>query len=629
MHNGHPEKNGQNSQNGHPNGNGLIPLEDLLTAMPRTRVRPLKVMLLFPPNWTPTMPHLALPTLTAYLRQHDVTVIQRDLNVEVFDTLLRREAILEAVELLHRRFAATSRQPQRGPSPPADRLQWALRSGPMLAEEIGKAVATMRSEAFFDGPIGLRAFQTVVDALEVLSLPYFPAYLNLQTYVAAGPVDSSSFLLQAVQDPRHNMFIDLFRRILLPGIVAEEPDVVGISIPSMAQMLPGMTVAYLIKQAGLKCHISIGGPHISMLREELPKAPQMFQLIDSAVVFDGEVPLLQLVEAVGEGRDLSHIPNLVYRDGAEIRTNLRKEPEKITNLPIPDFDGLPLDRYFAPRLALPLLTARGCYFGKCAFCNVGYGEAESFSQLRAQNLADQMLTLHEKYGVKHIFFSDEAVTPRNLRDLSRIMQDKGTPVTWGGCVRFEKVISGELLQNMYDGGCRMILFGLESASAAIIEQMIKGTALDDMSRILRESSEAGIWNHTFFFFGFPGETINHAQETVNFLYGHKPYINSAAMGTFLMERYSPAHRYPDSFNIKRIIEDPNKDLAIYFDYEVASGMDERMADLVHDRFLETLPKKSWPQYYVSDVYRFLYANYLSEQQTPLPPWLVPQNVVER
>jgi hypothetical protein len=101
------------------------------------------------------------------------------------------------------------------------------------------------------------------------------------------------------------------------------------------------------------------------------------------------------------------------------------------------------------------------------------------------------------------------------------------------------------------------------------------------------------------------------------------------MGTFLMERYSPAHRYPDSFNIKRIIEDPNKDLAIYFDYEVASGMDERMADLVHDRFLETLPKKSWPQYYVSDVYRFLYANYLSEQQTPLPPWLVPQNVVER
>jgi radical SAM superfamily enzyme YgiQ (UPF0313 family) len=320
---------------------------------------------------------------------------------------------------------------------------------------------------------------------------------------------------------------------------------------------------------------------------------------------------------------------LIYRDGDAIRVNTRKEPEKITHLPIPDFGGLPLDRYLAPRLALPLLTARGCYFGKCAFCNVGYGEAESFSQLRAQNLSDQMLTLHEKYGVNHIFFSDEAVTPRNLRDLSKILDAKGTPVTWGGCVRFEKVISEDLLHAMYKGGCRMLLFGLESASAAIIEQMVKGTQLDHMSRILRQSNEAGIWNHTFFFFGFPGETINHAQETVNFLYAHKPYINSAAMGTFLMERYSPAHRYPETFGVKRIIEDPDKDLAIYFDYEVEAGMDERMADLVHDRFLETLPKKSYPQFYVSDVYRFLYANYLSENQTALPPWLVPQNAVAR
>ncbi len=45
----------------------------------------MKVMLLFPPNWTPSMPHLALPTLTAYLRMRGVEVIQRDLNAEVFD----------------------------------------------------------------------------------------------------------------------------------------------------------------------------------------------------------------------------------------------------------------------------------------------------------------------------------------------------------------------------------------------------------------------------------------------------------------------------------------------------------------------------------------------------------------
>ena len=93
-----------------------------------------------------------------------------------------------------------------------------------------------------------------------------------------------------------------------------------------------------------------------------------------------------------------------------------------------------------------------------------------------------------------------------------------------------------------------------------------------------------------------------------------------------MERYSPAHRAPQTFGVKRIIEKPDKDLAIYFDYEVEAGMDDKMADLVAERFLDTLPDKRYPQYYVSDVYRFLYASYLSERKLPKPPWLVPETV---
>ena len=132
--------------------------------------------------------------------------------------------------------------------------------------------------------------------------------------------------------------------------------------------------------------MTVGGPHISMLRDELAKVPAIFSLFDSAVVFDGEVPLLNLAQALEGDGDLSQVPNLVYRDGGTIRVTERKVPEKINDLPLPDFDGLPLDKYLAPYLALPLLTARGCYFGKCAFCNVGYGEPESFSQLRADEL---------------------------------------------------------------------------------------------------------------------------------------------------------------------------------------------------------------------------------------------------
>ena len=582
----------------------------------------MKVMLLFPPNWTPSMPHLSLPTLTAYLRQYGIEVIQRDLNVEIFDEILTTQYMQAAVAQLQRDYGpnATLKPPKRS-HPRREQILWALQEGPRLADEVQEAKQIIRSEAFFDGPVSLKAFETVIQCLEIASLPYYPASLNLQTYVSAYPVDNSQALLTAVQDAHYNIFLDIYRRGIIEDIKREQPDIVGISIPSMPQMLAGMTLGYLIKQAGLDCHVTVGGPHITMLREQLTQVPAIFSLFDSAVVFDGEVPLLQMVEALAGDGDLSQVPNLIYNDGGEIRVTERKPQEKIGDLPLPDFDGLPLDTYLAPRLALPLLTARGCYFGKCAFCNVGYGEPESFSQLKAEQLAEQMTALQQKYGVRHIFFSDEAITPRNLRNLSPILEGMGRPIQWGGCVRFEKVISGDLLQSMERGGCSMILFGLESASEQIMKAMVKGTELEHMSRILHESNEAGIWNHTFFFFGFPGETLEDAQETVNFLFDHKPYINSSALGTFLMERDSPAHRFPETYKVKRVIEQPEKDLTIYFDYEVEEGMDAAMAERVESRFMDTLPDKLYPQFYANDVYRFLYACHLNAQGTPMPPWL--------
>lgn len=585
----------------------------------------MNVMLLFPPNWTPSMPHLALPTLTAFLRGHGIQVTQRDLNIEVFDTVLTRRYIESALDRLRREYGPRAeRAPARSAAAPRELVAQALRLGPKIAARIERAKQIIRSEAFFDGPIGLDAFTTVVDALQIASLPFFPAALEISTYRPAKTADSAANILSEVRDPQVNMLIDIYRRTVLADIEREKPDVVGISIPSMAQVIPGLTIAALIKDAGLPCHITVGGPHITMLRERLVKSEGFFSLVDSAVVFDGEAPLLQLCQAIATGGDIAQVPNLIYRDGDAIRVTARKEPEKIGALPQPDFDGLPLDRYLAPHLTLPLMTARGCYFGKCAFCNVGYGEAENFSLMRSEILAEQMISLKKKYGAQHIFFADEALTPRTLRELSAILKRDGNPVQWGGCARFEKPITGELLQQMHQGGCRMILFGLESASEAIMNKMVKGTKLEHMHRILRESTAAGIWNHTFFFFGFPGETLADAQETVNFLYEHKHHVHSAALGTFLLEIDAPAHRFPESFGITRVIDPPEKDLAIYFDYEVGEGMDAAMAELVESRFMDTMPVKPFPQFYVNDVYRFLYACHLNSQGASLPPLLALQ-----
>ena len=571
------------------------------------------------------MPHLALPALAAFLRLHGVEVLQRDLNLEILDRILTRDYIEQTVARLRQDYGPrASRRPARQPLPKREEIMWALTHGPQLATQVEAAVDVIRSDAFFDGPAGLRAFECVLQCLEITSLPFYPASLGLSSYVPPLPVDSSHNLLQTVSDPQRNSFLGLFRRIVIDDIERERPDIVGISIPTLGQMLAGVTLGYLIKEAGLPCHVTVGGPHVSMLREELIKVPVLFDFFDSAIVFDGEKPLLRLAEALDGDRDLEQVPNLIYRDGDQVRMTACEDPVPMADLPLPDFDGLPLDRYLAPKLVLPLLTARGCYHGKCAFCNVGYGGPTTFCQLSAEQVVEQMMALEAKYGVRHIFFADEAITPRNLRGMSSLLGKLDAPVQWGGCVRFESVLDKTLLEAMARGGCRMLLFGLEAGAEAVMKRIGKGTKLEQIGRILRESSRAGIWNHVFFFFGFPGETIEDAQETVNLLYKHKRHIHSAAFGTFLLESYAPAQLRPERYGIKRIVQDPDKDLAIYFDYEVESGMNEQLAELVATRFLDALPEKRFGHFYLHDVYRFLYIGHLSELGIPFPPWLAPE-----
>jgi hypothetical protein len=565
------------------------------------------------------MPHLALPVLTSYLRSHGVEVIQRDLNAETYDTILTRSYLEQSLERLHSLYPRQSgRVLPKG-------LQWVWAEGPGLAARVEAAKAVYRSPAFYDGEKSLPAFLTIVRALDMASLPFQPAQLDLLNYQPASPVDDSRSLMQAVRDEQHNIFLGVFRRAILPDIVREQPDIIGISIPTMGQMLAAMTLAYLIRQAGLACHITVGGPHISMLREQIPRVPALFTLIDSAVIYDGEAPLLRLTEALDGKGDLAQVPNLIYKKNGKIDVNPAQAHPGSSAGVLPDFDGLALDRYLVPEPVLPLMAAHGCYHGLCAFCNVGYGAGKGFVPLASDQVFDQVAAVHKKYGARHIFFADEAIPPRTLRDLALRVAEEELPVHWGGCVRFERALTDELLQTMARGGCQMTLFGLETASERMIQHMIKGTQRETMSRVLQDGAKAGIWNHTFFFFGFPTETMADAQDTVNFLYAHADWVHSASPGQFVLERYSPVHLDPAKFGVTRVIEKPGRDLAIYFDYELESGLDETMAGTVVERLLDVLPTKRYGQFYVNDVYRFLFASELRRRGKPLPPWLVPEH----
>src|SRR5437867_1156661 len=343
--------------------------------------RKTKVMLVFPPDWYPSEPYLSLPSLTAVLRAAGHQVVQKDVNLEMYDwyfsgDFLRR--ILKKVPQQLERLRKISRS--RDLTEAEQNLQIALcdltrERIAQLAAKAEKAKQIVRSPEFYDVEKLEWAIGTFREVTDAISLVYAPARICMPPMETdlSYKVFMSSELLEAVEDTQVNIYRDVFEELVKPAIQAERPDVIGFSIVLQQQLFSTMTFCALIKQQFPNIHVTIGGNTVTRLRDVLPEQRNLFALFDSAVIYEGETAFLQLVEAIGAGRDLAEIPNLIYRDASGIHTSPLTYAEDMASLPPPDFTGLPLEKYFVPDRILPYLATRGCYWGRCEFCDHGEG----------------------------------------------------------------------------------------------------------------------------------------------------------------------------------------------------------------------------------------------------------------
>jgi anaerobic magnesium-protoporphyrin IX monomethyl ester cyclase len=572
------------------------------------------IALYFPPHWTPAMPHLALPRLTAALRRDGFSLSQRDLNIEAMVRLLSRPGLQAALTQARRRHRQLE---QRRPSTSKgeawetrerEHLNAVLTAADELVEDIELAKEILRSSAFFEPNENLGAMLTVLDALDLASAPYFPASVSWLGHDVPYAIDSVPGLVQAVRDPDHNIFLHMFQSLVLPQLEREAPELVGISLSSVHQVVPGLTLAAMIKAVRPQTHVTVGGKMITCWRDALPHHPELFSLFDSAVYFEGERAIVELARSLSAGSDLAKVPNLLYREDGVVKVNQPTWTDDLDVLPPADYDGLPLDAYLTPERILPIEAGRGCYWGRCAFCNLGYGQSRRHVARRGEAVAEEMSSLATRHGARHFFFVDEALSPRLLRSLSAALRERDADVHWTACVRFEEALDAALLADLYAAGCRMLMFGLEAGSQTLLDRIGKGTRLETVSRILRQSADAGIWNHVFVFFGFPGETEVQAAETIDFMTGHLPYVHSVAAGTFVLEKGSAVFERPEVFGVDNILINPEDDLAFRYDYTLQKPEDAADPQQSLECLANTLNRRRAPKVFFDDPYNLLYAS---------------------
>ena len=473
----------------------------------------LKVLLLYPPGWTLVTgsSHLALPLLKSYLQSNGLDVSVRDLN---WDAAKR-----QGVEL-HKTSARKS----------------------CLAGSLSQM-----NEPYF----------SVEDRLMNVAGRY-GAQWNAQFgfEYEESPQNSSRLAFAAID--RTSPFDTLFDEVV-GDISRQQAAVIGFCLASTCQIIPTLQLCTRIRESGFPGFIVLGGNTVSRLSREMA-IPAMFDLVDALVTFQGELPLFRLCQAIERGDSLDSVPQLIWRDGDDIRWNTHNENLDPDSVPTPDYRGLPVGQYWGENY-VNLVAARGCYYGKCNFCAIPYGWGNGgYSGARSvDRVYEDILVLMERHDINRFKFVDEALSPKFIRALaSRILRD-GVNVEWEGYTRLEPAWHDPAFMEIVGkAGFRKGYFGLELLPSS------KRNALNkrDCARpklLLDACRAGGVKAHLFCMFGYPGTGEEDAKRTVEFLLENRELIDTADIFPWTYAKHTSVPKVQPTL-------DPDRDWSLEFNH---------------------------------------------------------------
>jgi radical SAM superfamily enzyme YgiQ (UPF0313 family) len=525
-------------------------------------------------------------------------VEQRDLAIELLDHLCTWEKTKPLYERITRELSELGEKPRHSQFEREKyaKLREAEQAIPALMYEIDAAKDSLRCEDFYNLDRYMESLKIIDVWLDNILAPYFPSQLTVIGSQMRYSPYSTKEVFESFTNPNENFFYDIYKEHYLPSILKEDIDILGVSITSVEQIIPGLTLAHLVKQAAPHIHITAGGSVFTKLVDRMEKnGSPVFKFLDSIIVHEGESPMLSLVNECRGGGDLSKVPNLVWEDKGKVKVNRPFAKEELNKLPTPDFDGMPFDLYLSPERCLPIMGSRGCYWERCAFCSIPFDHMD-FHVRYAENVVSDVQNLKEKYDCDYFFFTDEALPINFMRTFANKIVEANLDIKWTGELKFEKsLLTENRMELLYESGCRKLIFGLESYNQRVLDSMQKGVELEVIDRIVEECVRIGIGMHFYLITGFPTETPAEARESVDFVINNQRILDSPGfsciISQFDLEKGTPLENNPSEWGITELYTPPDHDLSLGYSYKIDTGMDSDEAEVLYRELQEKINKK--------------------------------------
>jgi magnesium-protoporphyrin IX monomethyl ester (oxidative) cyclase len=297
-----------------------------------------------------------------------------------------------------------------------------------------------------------------------------------------------------------------------------DPDAIGITTltPHFWQV---KTLSHKIKQEMPHIPLIYGGAHTSISpKQTLKETPA-----DIVVIGEGDITIVELVDAIEKKKGFNGIKGLMYKDGTRIiSTGAREQIENLDSLPFPARHLLPLYNYGRKNIfvrQLPFTTAiasRGCPYN-CYFCSSCHVWGRRIRFRSVNNVIEEIHELINTYKIHEIFFHDDCFTLNKrwaIDFCKKILREK-LDITWQCMVRVDQV-NDELFKLMRRSGCHTIWFGVESGNQKILDNIRKNIKLAQVENAMKLAKRYSFENHFFLMIGNYGENYNTMIDTLLF-----------------------------------------------------------------------------------------------------------------
>jgi anaerobic magnesium-protoporphyrin IX monomethyl ester cyclase len=248
---------------------------------------------------------------------------------------------------------------------------------------------------------------------------------------------------------------------------------------------------------------------------------------DYILLGEAEMTLVELTRAIENNDEetvFGSIDGVAFHyNGALVKTPRRSVMKDLDSLPMPAWDLVDIEQYrscwmkSSGYFSINMGTTRGCPY-KCNWCAKPiYGNR--YNSRSPENVVRELVFLNQRFGLDHVWFCDDifGLKPGWVKEFAELVKKERLRIRFKIQSRADLLLQEDHIRALAEAGCENVWMGAESGSQKILDSMDKGITTEQIKEATAVLKKCGIRPSFFIQFGYPGETKEDIQETIQMI----------------------------------------------------------------------------------------------------------------